>query len=62
MAQVADDLVVLAEGEVVSAGRVTEGVSESPAFAPQVTKVLGNRWLRVDDVAAALGAPVGIPR
>ena len=62
VAQVADDLVVLAEGEVVSAGRVAEGVNESPAFAPQVTKVLGKGWLRVDDVAGALGAPVGIPR
>jgi energy-coupling factor transport system ATP-binding protein len=29
-------------------------VAESPAFAPQVTKVLGPPWLRVDEVAAAL--------
>ena len=54
VAQVADDLVVLADGEVVSAGPVARGVAESPAFAPQVTKVLGRGWLSVDDVAAAL--------
>ncbi|GAA4104323.1 ABC transporter ATP-binding protein [Nocardioides kongjuensis] len=58
VAQVADDLVVLAEGEVVSAGPVVPTVSESPAFAPQVTKVLGAGWLRVDDVAASLAAEV----
>ena len=28
-------------------------VAESPAFAPQVTKVLGAPWLRVDEVVAA---------
>lgn len=54
VAQVADDLVVLAEGEVVSAGTVADTVSESPAFAPQVTKVLGRGWLTVQDVATAL--------
>ena len=55
-AQVADAVVVLAEGEVVSAGPVRQVVAESPAFAPQVTKVLGAPWLRVDEVVAALGA------
>ncbi|MEQ6902337.1 ATP-binding cassette domain-containing protein [Nocardioides sp. YIM 152588] len=60
VAQVADDLVVLAEGEVVSDAPVARGVSESPAFAPQVTKVLGPGWLSVDQVAAALAdAPSG---
>jgi energy-coupling factor transport system ATP-binding protein len=54
VAQVADELVVLAEGEVVSAGPVAQGVAESPAFAPQVTKVLGPGWLSVEAVAAAL--------
>ena len=53
-AQVADDVVVLAEGEVVSSGEVRRVVAESPAFAPQVTKVLGAPWLRVDEVVAAL--------
>ena len=52
----ADEVVVLAEGEVVSSGPVRRVVAESPAFAPQVTKVLGPPWLRVDEVVAALGA------
>ena len=55
VAQVADDVVVLAEGEVVSSGPVRRVVAESPAFAPQVTKVLGAPWLRVDEVVAQLG-------
>jgi energy-coupling factor transport system ATP-binding protein len=56
VAQAADDVVVLAEGEVVSSGPVRRVVAESPAFAPQVTKVLGAPWLRVDEVVVALGA------
>ncbi len=55
-AQAADEVVVLAEGEVVSSGPVRQVVAESPAFAPQVTKVLGPGWLRVDEVAAALAS------
>jgi energy-coupling factor transport system ATP-binding protein len=50
----ADEVVVLAEGEVVSSGPVRRVVAESPAFAPQVTKVLGAPWLRVDEVVARL--------
>ena len=55
VATVADRVVVLAEGEVVSSGPVRGVVAESPSFAPQVTKILGAPWLRVDEVAAALG-------
>ena len=54
VARAADEVVVLAEGEVVSSGPVRRVVAESPAFAPQVTKVLGPPWLRVDEVVAAL--------
>ena len=54
-AEVADRVVVLADGEIVSAGDVRRVVAESPAFAPQVMKVLGPGWLRVDEVIAALG-------
>ena len=54
VAQVADHVIVLAEGEVVSSGPVRRVVAESPAFAPQVTKVLGAPWLRVDEVVARL--------
>ncbi len=56
VAQVADDVVVLADGDVVSTGPVRRVVAESPAFAPQVTKVLGPPWLRVDEVVEALSA------
>ena len=51
--QAADDLLVMAEGELVSRGPVREVVAQSPAFAPQVTKVLGPPWLTVRDVLAA---------
>ena len=55
-AYVADRVVVLAEGEVVSEGPMREVVAESPAFAPQVSKVLGPGWLTVAEVALALEA------
>ncbi|WP_372727970.1 ABC transporter ATP-binding protein [Nocardioides sp.] len=55
VAQVAQEVVVLAEGEVVSSGPVRRVVAESPSFAPQVTKVLGAPWLLVDEVVAAWG-------
>ena len=54
VAQVADRVVVLAAGEVVSAGPTARVLAESPAFAPQVSKVLGAGWLTVDQVEAAL--------
>jgi ABC-type multidrug transport system ATPase subunit len=50
VAQVADRVVVLAEGEVVSSGPVREVIAQSPAYAPQVTKVLGLPWLTPDEV------------
>ncbi len=49
-AQAADRVVVLAEGEVVTDGPTREVLAASPAFAPQVTKILGPGWLRVDEV------------
>ncbi|MFT3871187.1 MAG: ATP-binding cassette domain-containing protein [Nocardioides sp.] len=51
VAESADRAVVLAEGDVVSAGPARRVVTESPAFAPQVTKVLGPGWLTVAEVA-----------
>ncbi len=59
VASVADDVVVLADGEVVSAGPTLRVVVESPSFAPQVHKVLGAPWLRVDQVADALAGRSG---
>ncbi|MBD3913142.1 ABC transporter ATP-binding protein [Nocardioides hwasunensis] len=54
-AHVADEVVVMADGEVVSSGPPRRVLAESPSFAPQVTKVLGAPWLVVEEVAAALG-------
>lgn len=54
VATVADRALVLADGEVVAEGSAGAVVRSSPAFAPQVTKVLRGDWLTVDDVAASL--------
>jgi energy-coupling factor transport system ATP-binding protein len=49
--------VVLADGEVVSDGPSREVVVASPAFAPQVAKILAPEpWLTVAEVADALAA------
>ena len=60
-ATVADRVVVLAEGTVVADGPATDVLCDSPAFAPQVAKVLAPaRVLRLDQVRTALttaGAP-----
>lgn len=54
-AEVAGRTVVLADGEVVADGPTREVVTHSPAFAPQVAKVLApQEWLTVSDVARAL--------
>lgn len=54
VAQVAHQVVVLAGGEVVSAGPTAQVLAESPAFAPQMAKTLGPGWLTVDQVRVAL--------
>jgi energy-coupling factor transport system ATP-binding protein len=56
VASVAQRAVVLAEGEVVSAGPAAAVLGETPAFAPQVQKVLGTGWLTVGQVVDALEA------
>jgi energy-coupling factor transport system ATP-binding protein len=46
---------VLGDGEVVADGPAADVVVASPAFAPQVAKVLAPQaWLTVDDVRTAL--------
>jgi energy-coupling factor transport system ATP-binding protein len=53
-AVVADRVVVLAEGRVVADGSATDVLCDSPAFAPQVAKVLAPvRLLRLDQVRSA---------
>jgi energy-coupling factor transport system ATP-binding protein len=55
-ALVADRVVVMAGGEVVADGPSAEVVTSSPAFAPQVNKVLGGDLLSMADVVRTLGA------
>jgi energy-coupling factor transporter ATP-binding protein EcfA2 len=52
-AELADRVVVLAEGEVVADGPAAEVVLASPAFAPQIAKILTG-WLTVGQVRDAL--------
>jgi energy-coupling factor transport system ATP-binding protein len=55
VAEVANRTVILADGEVVADGPTREVVTSSPAFAPQVAKVLAPLpWLTVDDVRMGL--------
>ncbi len=55
VAEAADRVVVLADGEVVADGPTADIVISSPAFAPQVAKILApQRWLTVASVAAVL--------
>ena len=55
VASIADRVVVMAEGEIVADGPTASVVVSSPAFAPQVAKVLHPaEWLTVDAVRAAL--------
>jgi energy-coupling factor transport system ATP-binding protein len=56
VAQVADRAVVLAEGEVIADGPARQVICHTPAFAPQVAKVLRPLdFVTVAEVAEALG-------
>lgn len=58
VAELATRVVVLADGEIVADGEVSEILTSSPAFAPQVAKVLApSKWLTVNEVLASLGHP-----
>ncbi len=54
-AEVSHRTVVLADGEIVADGPTREVVTASPAFAPQVAKILAPLpWLTVAQVRATL--------
>ncbi|HPU40413.1 MAG TPA: hypothetical protein PLS63_12645, partial [Microthrixaceae bacterium] len=64
VASSADRVIVMAQGEVVADGPTADVVVASPAFAPQVAKVLAPlRWLTVDQVRMSLDllAPTTTP-
>ena len=56
-AEVATRVLVLAEGEVVADGSAAVVLAGSPAFAPQIAKILFPlHLLTVDEVVEATGA------
>ena len=61
VASVADRVVVMADGDVVADGTAADVLAASPAFAPQVAKILAPlKWLTVRQVAEALKTPATI--
>ncbi|MSO28312.1 MAG: ABC transporter ATP-binding protein [Candidatus Planktophila sp.] len=55
VAELADRVIFLADGEIVADGPTLDILLSSPAFAPQVAKVMSpRRWLTVADVIAAM--------
>ncbi len=68
VAAVADRVLVMADGDLVADGTARDILVASPAFAPQVARILApGAWLTVDDVARGLavsvanGAPAEVP-
>ena len=63
VAEVAHRVLVIADGEIVADGPTADVVVSSPAFAPQVAKVLAPQpWLTATEVAVALASSTRIPR
>lgn len=55
VAELSNRVIILADGELVADGSTVEVLLASPAFAPQVTKVMSPRkWLTVSDVIKAI--------
>lgn len=58
VAAVCSRIVMMADGEVIADGQTREVLGALPAFSPQVSRILDDsRWLTVDQVELALGAP-----
>ena len=63
VAEVATRVMVIADGDLVADGPTADVIVASPAFAPQVAKVLApQRWLTPTEVAVALASGSRIPR
>jgi energy-coupling factor transport system ATP-binding protein len=61
-AAIGQRVIVMATGELVADGPAWQVLAASPAFAPQVAKVLDGGWLTVDQVRLVLAAPAGASR
>lgn len=58
VADLATRVIFIADGEKVADGNTIDVLLSSPAFAPQVAKVMSpHPWLRVSDVTAAIELP-----
>ena len=56
VAAAADRVIVMADGDVVAGGSTVDVVGASPAFAPQVAKILSPlAYLTIDQVKTAVG-------
>lgn len=58
VARYATRVVLLGGGEIVADAPTREVLAGSLTFSPQINKLLGGRWLTVDEVLAASDAPV----
>jgi energy-coupling factor transporter ATP-binding protein EcfA2 len=59
VAELASRVIFIADGEIVADGTTLDVLLSSPAFAPQVSKVMSPQpWLKVSDVIAALDNPL----
>jgi energy-coupling factor transport system ATP-binding protein len=57
VAELATRVMFLADGDIVADGTTLEVLLSSPAFAPQVSKVMAPQpWLKISDVVAAIEA------
>jgi energy-coupling factor transport system ATP-binding protein len=55
VAELASRVIFIADGDIVADGSTLEVLLSSPAFAPQVAKVMSPQpWLRVKDVVSAI--------
>jgi len=55
VAELATRVIFIADGEIVADGQTLDVLLSSPAFAPQVSKVMSPQpWLRISDVITAL--------
>ena len=62
VASVADRVVVLAGGDLISAGPTVDVLCSSVTFAPQIAKITApQQWLTVGQVASALAKLEGQP-